>query len=345
MDGATEEWRDWPPSMEGIIYSIVPDHPNHDRIQLRDLTRQLSKFAITPANLEPMDIDSPTALNRFERNPTDADENRKNHNAVFGRPESCMICTEKVTHTIAEITCGHHWCSSCIYELIRRAATDESAYPPKCCGSIIDIHGITYEDDEDDSDEDDEDEDDPDEDDEDDPDEDGYAVFEGYAPWTRYMFREEEYTTRHRTYCFSPTCGKFIPPRRIEDQFASCISCGEYTCCECKNKAHEGECPIDNAIQQTLEVAKANGWKSCPMCNRLIEKKSGCNHISYASPPLFLWSPLANSFYQAVSAVTNFATCAWKNGDLASAAYTTLTSRGFVIQKQVALPEELDSDR
>ena len=292
MDGATEEWRDWPPSMEGIIYSTVPDHLNHDRIQLRDLTRQLSKFAITSARPEPIDIGSPTALDRLERNPTDVDVNGRNHKSVFGRPESCMICTENVTDTIAEIPCGHHWCSSCIYELIRRAATDESAYPPKCCGSIIDIHGITYEDDEDHL------------------DEDGDAIFEGYAPWTRYMFREEEYTTRQRTYCFSPTCGKFISPRRIEDQFASCISCGEYTCCECKNKAHKGECPIDNAIQQTLEVAKANGWKSCPMCNRLIDKKSGCNHILYASPPLFLWSSLANSFYQAVSALTNFATCA-----------------------------------
>lgn len=300
MDGVNEEWRNWPPSMEGIKYSRVPDDPNHDRIQLQDLTQQLSNFAITLARPDLMDIDLPTALNRVERNPTDADKNRKIHKGDSKRPESCTICAGENPETIIEVLCGHRWCSTCVYELIRRAATDESAFPPKCCGSIIDLRGITYEyqegdlDEEVDSDEEDDldEEEDPDEegdlDEEGDPDEEGFATFEGFAPWTRYMFREEEYTTPHRTYCFSPTCGSFIPPRRIEYPSASCISCGEYTCCKCKNRAHRGECPIDNAIRQTLEVAKANGWKSCPMCDRLIEKRSGCNHISYASLSLSL---------------------------------------------------------
>lgn len=278
MAGATEEWRNWPPSMDGITYSQVQDDPNYDRIHLSDLIQQLSNFSITSACPDSMEIDLPTALNRAAHNPTDADENRKTQKAVFERPESCMICAEEDPEAIATFECGHNWCCTCIYGSISRAAADESAYPPKCCGSIIDIHGITYEDIDGL------------------PDEEGYADFEGYAPWTRYMFREEEYTTPHRTYCFSPTCAQFIPPRRIEDQFASCIRCGEYTCCKCKNKAHEGKCPIDTAIQQTLEVAKANGWKSCPMCDRLIEKKSGCNHISYAFPSPVLWSSSANSF-------------------------------------------------
>lgn len=273
MDGVTEDWRNWPSSMEGINYSTVPGDPKHDRIKLQDITQRLSNFAITSARPEPMDIDLPTALIRVERNPTNADENRKNKKAVVYCPKSCTICADEEPEAIAKVECGHHWCSTCIFKLISRAATDESAYPPKCCGEIIDFHGITYEAIEGW------------------PDEDGYADFEGYAPWTRYMFREEEYTTPHRTYCFSPSCGNFIPPRRILDSFGSCISCGEYTCCKCKNKAHRGECPIDNAIRQTLEVAKANGWKSCPMCDRLIEKKSGCNHISYASLSRpFLWS-------------------------------------------------------
>lgn len=267
MAGATEEWRNWPPSMDGITYSQVPDDPDHDRIQLSDLIQHLSNFSITSACPDPMEIDLPTALSRAERNPTDADENRKTQKAAFERPEACMICAEEDPEAIATVDCGHNWCCTCIYELISRAASDESAYPPKCCGTIIDIHGITYEDEEGCL------------------DEDGYANFEGYAPWTRYMFREEEYTTPHRTYCFSPSCAHFIPTRRIVDQFASCLRCGEYTCSKCKNKAHGGECPIDTAIQQTLEVAKANGWKSCPICDRLIEKKSGCNHIAYVSPP------------------------------------------------------------
>lgn len=272
MAGATEEWRNWPPSMDGITYSQVPDDPNYDRTQLSDLIQQLSNFSITP---DPMELDLPTALNRVYRadhNPTGAGGNRKFQKAVFERPETCMICAEENPEAIATVECGHNWCCTCIYELISRAAADESAYPPKCCGSIIDIHGITYEDIDGC------------------PDEEGYANFEGFAPWTRYMFREEEYTTPHRTYCFSPTCAQFIPPRRIVDQFALCIRCGEHTCCKCKNKAHQGECPIDTAIQQTLEVAKANGWKFCPVCDRLIEKKSGCNHISYASPPPFCGS-------------------------------------------------------
>lgn len=282
MAGATEEWRNWPPSMDGITYSQVQDDPNYHRIQLSDLIQQLSNFSITSACPDSMEIDLPTALNRAAHNPIDGDENRKTQKAVFERPESCMICAEEDPEAIATFECGHNWCSTCIYGLISRAAADESAYPPKCCGSIIDIHGITYEDIDGL------------------PDEEGYSDFEGYAPWTRYMFREEEYTTPHRTYCFSPSCAQFIPPRRIEDQFASCIRCGEYTCCKCKNKAHEGKCPIDTAIQQTLEVAKANGWKSCPVCDRLIEKKSGCNHISYAfsfaPQPFFGGPPPANSF-------------------------------------------------
>lgn len=278
MAGATQEWRDWPPSMDGITYAQVPDDPDHDRIQLSDLIQHLSNFSITSAFPDPMEIDLPTALSRTERNPADADENRKTQKAAFERPEACMICAEEDPEAIATVDCGHNWCCTCIYELISRAASDESAYPPKCCGTIIDIHGITYEDEEGCL------------------DEDGYANFEGYAPWTRYMFREEEYTTPHRTYCFSPSCAHFIPTRRIVDQFAPCIRCGEYTCSKCKNKAHGGECPVDTAIQQTLEVAKANGWKSCPICDRVIEKKSGCNHIAYVSPPPFRGPPRLTRF-------------------------------------------------
>ena len=56
-------------------------------------------------------------------------------------------------------------------------------------------------------------------------------------------------------------------------------------CAICKGALRVGNCPRDEAAQQELRLAQANGWQRCYSCRRVVELNYGCNHMSMSSIP------------------------------------------------------------
>lgn len=98
----------------------------------------------------------------------------------------------------------------------------------------------------------------------------------------RYVAKKLEMDTPNRTYCHKPDCSLFIPSQDTKgDEVAACPRCRSKTCVLCKGAAHDGmDCPEDEGGRQLLELAEQQGWKQCSTCHRVVELRTGCNHIS-----------------------------------------------------------------
>ncbi|KAI1420345.1 hypothetical protein F5Y12DRAFT_136609 [Xylaria sp. FL1777] len=97
----------------------------------------------------------------------------------------------------------------------------------------------------------------------------------------RYRLMILELTTPNPVYCSNRACGVFVPPAQYQGpDIAACRACRSTTCRICRNAAHVGICPEDVGMQQTVSLATRNGWRSCPSCNNMVEKRSGCNHMT-----------------------------------------------------------------
>jgi hypothetical protein len=64
------------------------------------------------------------------------------------------------------------------------------------------------------------------------------------------------------------------------DETATCPICGKAVCTKCKQAAHPGrECVADAAEEETLALAKGEGWQRCPRCREVVEREEGCAHM------------------------------------------------------------------
>ncbi|KAL2207063.1 hypothetical protein CC79DRAFT_1383107 [Sarocladium strictum] len=110
----------------------------------------------------------------------------------------CISCQSKfqAAETV-RFPCGHDYCHDCVFGLHLAATTDESLFPPRCCGREIPFNIarpiMSRED---------------------------IETFEAKAI---------EFSTKDRTYCFKPTCSQFIPPKDIDRNVARCGSCRSKT--------------------------------------------------------------------------------------------------------------------
>lgn len=164
----------------------------------------------------------------------------------------CLICTDSFpVNDLARLPCSHEYCRGCLRHLFTSSLTDETLFPARCCRQKI-------------------------------PEMDPHIqIILGGQLLSRYMAKKLEMETPNRTYCHRPDCSTFVPPQSIENDTANCPKCQDKTCSICKAAAHDGtDCPKDEAAQQLLDLARQQGWKQCHACNKVIELKHGCNHIS-----------------------------------------------------------------
>lgn len=165
------------------------------------------------------------------------------------RPRECISCGEKFNSTAgSRCPCSHEYCRACLRNLFEASLSDESLFPPRCCGQPIPAKEIRY--------------------------------FLSSELVEKYETRKIELATPNRTYCHAPTCSAFIPPQQIRGDVAKCAHCRTKTCAICKGSAHDGDCPQDSAIQELLRVAAENGWQRCFKCGRVVELDHGCNHMT-----------------------------------------------------------------
>lgn len=160
--------------------------------------------------------------------------------------ESCR--EEKLFFDVIHAPCEHGYCRKCLRELFDLSMTDESVFPPRCCQQTIPVELA--------------------------------QPFLSPDLIDRFELRRQELATTDRTYCFSESCARFIPPPDIIHDRAHCKACGKTTCQICKSEAHEGDCPNDPAVQAVKQLAQERGWRECWSCHRIVELEHGCNHMT-----------------------------------------------------------------
>lgn len=190
----------------------------------------------------------------------DPDGDRSDHDYHDPTTTVCVACTEEYLCSDAlETPCGHHYCMDCLAVLFESSIVDETMYPPRCCRQTIPLG-------------------------------DARPLLDQKLV-RNFEQKSIEFDTKDRTYCFDPRCSSFIPAEHITDNVAGCPSCGRRTCAICKAAAHRGDCPDDEALQQLLQAADDQGWQRCHTCHRVVDLRSGCNHITFV-PTLILMIPI-----------------------------------------------------
>ncbi|KAH8656101.1 hypothetical protein BGZ60DRAFT_338527, partial [Tricladium varicosporioides] len=141
--------------------------------------------------------------------------------------------------------CDHGYCNGCLQDGFKAAL--ESRAPFKCCKTILRIENCMGL-----------------------PDE---LV-------TQYKEIMLELSTTNPMFCCNAGCAKFLPPRVVVGDIGICEKCSTKTCRHCRRLAHPGTfCAEDKETEAVKELAKVKGWKTCPGCNHLIERRDGCLHM------------------------------------------------------------------
>ncbi|KAK5724425.1 hypothetical protein LTR15_004470 [Elasticomyces elasticus] len=99
---------------------------------------------------------------------------------------------------------------------------------------------------------------------------------------SRFGSKRIELETKDRTYCHISTCSAFIRPQAFFGTQAPCpvqFAHGS-TCTLCKQAFHYGPCPRNAELETLINTAQQNQWKQCFACHRMVELKTGCNHIT-----------------------------------------------------------------
>ncbi|KAH0388043.1 hypothetical protein KCU92_g1140, partial [Aureobasidium melanogenum] len=177
---------------------------------------------------------------------TDNSEDDVNHRELS---ITCVACTNTFPwFDILETPCSHQYCVECLSELFDLSMKDETLYPPRCCRQTIPLDD---------------------------------AKLLLHPKLVRdFQQKSIELDAKDRTYCYDPRCSTFIPAEHITEDVAGCPDCGKRTCVICKAAAHRGDCPRDEDLQQLLQAAEHAGWQRCSSCRRVVDLRSGCNHIT-----------------------------------------------------------------
>jgi hypothetical protein len=162
---------------------------------------------------------------------------------------TCVACTEKYLepHTFP-VPCRHRYCDDCLTTLFENSIKDESMYPPRCCGQIIPLHSV--------------------------------RTIIGPNLLAAVANKAAEFESTDRTYCANPSCHSFIPPDHIVRNISFCLKCAKLTCSICQGPGHLGGCPSDPNAKLLLELAEKKPWQFCGICHSLVERKSGCDHMT-----------------------------------------------------------------
>jgi hypothetical protein len=176
----------------------------------------------------------------------------------------CIACTDRVPRAnMVRAQCGHRYCGDCVKSLFMRSTKDEGLYPPKCCKQPIPLALVVRHLD--------------------------------AADLAIFQLAAVEFATQHRVYCSNLNCAIFIVPNNIESglQRACCSACGTETCTTCMNGYHHShDCPDDPSLRRTRELAVSLGWQTCQACKRVVQLRSGCNHMTCVLGNNYIWLQL-----------------------------------------------------
>lgn len=171
-------------------------------------------------------------------------------------PHECVICRVYITGVAVRVPCGHHYDIDCLRDLIQASTRDESLFPPQCCQQSI-----------------------------------PRGLFEPHLDFSlSALFSEKsiEFGTLKRVYCARPTCSRFLGPRTISGApyiFICAIkTCCTQTCSRCRQEVKgsaKHTCPsFEKVEKEIVKLSRKTGWAPCPGCERVIELRAGCFHMT-----------------------------------------------------------------
>ncbi|CDO75759.1 hypothetical protein BN946_scf184921.g35 [Trametes cinnabarina] len=179
---------------------------------------------------------------------------------ILYSPE-CTACKMDIgvsDEEAVQTPCRHVYHAECMLMLVKTAVATTTLFPPRCCGQTIPT-----------------------------------PLFEPYmSPELKDALtaREAEQTTPRRVYCANSPCSRFLGGQDdvLPVKLYSCNApgCSTRTCARCRTavdgcilpEAHV--CAEDPAREETLHLGKRMGWTRCPRCTELVERKSGCPHMT-----------------------------------------------------------------
>ncbi|KAK3343438.1 hypothetical protein B0T25DRAFT_508249 [Lasiosphaeria hispida] len=180
---------------------------------------------------------------------------RPQQGAVTGQKATamsvCVACGDKFRsfHVVTCSACPHEYCQECLESLFRASFSDETLFPPKCCGAALPLEAC-------------------------------YVALPS-AVVAEFQEKKVEFETPNRTYCHRPACSTFVPPQSVRGDVATCVKCWHQTCAICKGSSHVGsDCPHDPAVQEMARLAAEQGWQKCFQCARFVELDTGCYHMT-----------------------------------------------------------------
>lgn len=164
----------------------------------------------------------------------------------------CTSCGDPISRSpFMKGPCGHDYCAACVSDLVNACTRDESLYPPRCCGQPFSQEAII-------------------------------PFLSAKLLATYNMKRMElDIPAASRLYCPNSTCSTFLGSSESVRSDIRCRKCGTSTCPRCKQTSHVGyDCVENQSTNQVRELARAQGWQTCPGCNAIVELNTGCYHIT-----------------------------------------------------------------
>ncbi|KAK7738393.1 hypothetical protein SLS53_006208 [Cytospora paraplurivora] len=144
--------------------------------------RQLRESNDESDNLDKELLERMAAMNAFGPNENDSKA------ATGANGVRCVSCLDYVaSDNVAKAPCDHDYCRRCLQELFTRSLTDESLFPPRCCGQPIAAEAN--------------------------------RMFLSPQLVGEYQAKKLEMDTPNRTYCHRPQCSAFIPPHFIRNEW------------------------------------------------------------------------------------------------------------------------------
>jgi len=190
----------------------------------------------------------------------------------------CSICWEEMTNSTTSesrefmLLCGHSFCFKCLHSLCLMSTYDPSLIlnlgcPWQDCDHTLDDSEVEFLVD--------------------------FGTFQDYERNHFLAVKQRDPRTR---YCSKPGCSALIDTDDVDrNPQIICPSCKEEYCFHCMRAWHgdgvtcdeikqlEKKEEPDSAALQFEEWVEQNNAKPCPNCNIMIEKVSGCNHMTCKS--------------------------------------------------------------
>jgi E3 ubiquitin-protein ligase RNF144 len=165
----------------------------------------------------------------------------------------CCACMEAFGNEDAlTLDCkpeAHSYCRDCLIDMFANAMVDPTLFPPRCCKLPFPLETC--------------------------------RAMLPQELVKDFDLKVEELATPNPTFCANAECSKFIRPKEITADIASCLFCQEKTCTRCKSSEHAGLCPTDPHVQLLMDLAKRSKWQQCTKCKNMVQLEEGCFHMTY----------------------------------------------------------------